>query len=81
MRRMLLFGLEQIERNKIKRRVISIPAVAEENDQLEREPGEFLWNDPSGYDYTAFLRARQHETRGKIDREYCLKCWGIRRNP
>ena len=54
--------LEQIERNEIRGRVISIPAIAEENDLLGRQPGEFLWDEPSGYNYAAFLRARQRET-------------------
>src|SRR6188508_2936961 len=54
--------LEQIERKEIKGRVISISAIAEENDPLGRKPGEYLWDDPSGYDYGAFLRARQRET-------------------
>jgi predicted phage terminase large subunit-like protein len=54
--------LEQIERKEITGRVISIPAIAEENDPLGREPGEYLWDDPSGYNYGAFLRARQRET-------------------
>src|ERR1043165_1652048 len=43
-------------------RVISIPAIAEDNDPLGRKPGEYLWDDPSGYNYGAFLRARQRET-------------------
>lgn len=54
--------LEQIERKEIKGRVISIPAIAETDDPLGRMPGEFLWDDPSGYNYGAFLRARQRET-------------------
>jgi predicted phage terminase large subunit-like protein len=54
--------LEQIERQEIKGRVISIPATAEENDPLGRVPGDYLWDDPSGYNYAAFLRARQRET-------------------
>jgi hypothetical protein len=54
--------LGQIERNEIKGRVISIPAIAEENDPLGRNPGEFLWDDPNGYNYASFLRARQRET-------------------
>ena len=54
--------LEQIERQEIKGRVISIPAIAEGNDPLGRQPGEYLWDDPSGYNYAAFLRARQRET-------------------
>jgi hypothetical protein len=31
-------------------------------DPLGREPGELLWDDPEGYNYGAFLRARQRET-------------------
>ena len=54
--------LEQIERKEIKGRVISIPAIAEEGDPLGRKPGEFLWDEPTGYNYGAFLRARQRET-------------------
>jgi hypothetical protein len=54
--------LEQIERNEIKGRVITIPAIAEGNDVLGRQPGEYLWDEPGGYNYAAFLRARQRET-------------------
>ena len=54
--------LEQIERKEIKGRVISIPAIAEANDPLGRAPGEYLWDEPEGYNYAAFLRARQRET-------------------
>jgi predicted phage terminase large subunit-like protein len=54
--------LEQIERGEIKGRVISFPAIAEENDPLGRKPGEYLWDEPGGYNYGAFLRARQRET-------------------
>src|SRR4026208_450449 len=54
--------LQQIERKEIKGRVISIPAIAEESDPLGRTPGEYLWDEPNGYNYGAFLRARQRET-------------------
>jgi hypothetical protein len=54
--------LEQIERKEIKGRVISIPAMAEEEDVLGRQPDEYLWDEPGGYNYGAFLRARQRET-------------------
>jgi len=54
--------LEQIEKGIIKGRVISIPAIAELGDQLGREVGEYLWDDPDGYNYASFLRARQRET-------------------
>ena len=33
--------------------MISIPAIAEESDPLGRKPGEYLWDDPDGYDYGA----------------------------
>jgi hypothetical protein len=42
--------------------VISIPAIAEADDPLGREPGELLWDEPEGYNYAAFLKARQRET-------------------
>lgn len=54
--------LDQITRGIIKGRVISMPAIAEQNDVLGRKPGDYLWDDPGGYDYGAFLRARQRET-------------------
>src|SRR5690606_442503 len=46
-------------------KVLSLPAVAEENDPLGREPGEYLWDDPEGYNYGGFLRARQRELRNR----------------
>lgn len=53
----------QIDRGIVRGRVISIPAVAESpNDPLGRKPGEYLWDDPAGYNYGAFLRSRQRET-------------------
>jgi predicted phage terminase large subunit-like protein len=54
--------LEQIERKEIRGRVISIPAIAGAEDPLGREPGELLWDEPEGYNYGAFLKARQRET-------------------
>jgi hypothetical protein len=54
--------LEQIECKEISGRVISMPAIAEEEDVLGRQPGEYLWDEPGGYNYAAFLRARQRET-------------------
>jgi predicted phage terminase large subunit-like protein len=54
--------LQQIENKEIKGHVISIPAIAEENDPLGRAAGEYLWDEPGGYNYAAFLRARQRET-------------------
>lgn len=54
--------LDQIERGIVRGRVISIPAIAEANDVLGRRPGEYLWDDPEGYDYGSFLRGRQRES-------------------
>lgn len=42
--------------------VLTLPAEAEEFDPLGRKPGELLWDDPAGYDYGAFLRARRQES-------------------
>ncbi len=54
--------LEQIERKEIKGRVISIPAIAEENDPLGRAARRISLGRTEGYNYAAFLRARQRET-------------------
>jgi predicted phage terminase large subunit-like protein len=54
--------IEQASSIGHKVRVVSIPAVAEADDILGRQPGEYLWDDPAGYDYAAFLRRRQAET-------------------
>ncbi len=54
--------LTQITRGEIRGRVISIPAIAEENDPLGREPGEYLWSGDPKYDYPALLEARRRET-------------------
>ncbi|MBM0207635.1 phage terminase large subunit [Micromonospora sp. STR1s_5] len=43
-------------------RVLCLPAQAGTDDPLGRYPGEFLWDDPKGYDYGAFLRARKEES-------------------
>ena len=54
--------LEQIERGIVRGRVISIPAIAEGERSAGPKPGEYLWDDPEGYDYGSFLRARQRES-------------------
>jgi hypothetical protein len=54
--------LEQINKAIVRGRIISLPAIAEANDALGRKPGEYLWDDPAGYNYGAFLRQRQKET-------------------
>ena len=41
--------LEQIERKEIRGRVISIAAIAEADDALGSEPGEYLWTILDGY--------------------------------
>jgi hypothetical protein len=56
--------LEQIERKEVKGRVISIPAIAETKDPLGRARGEYLWDEPEGYNYAAFLR-----TSGRLPRK------------
>lgn len=43
-------------------RVLSLPAIAEKDDPLGRKPGEYLWDEPGGYDYAAFLKRRKSET-------------------
>ena len=54
--------LEQIAKGILKAKVISLPAIAEDDDILGRKPGEYLWDDPTGYNYASYLRARQAET-------------------
>jgi hypothetical protein len=44
-------------------RIIKLPAIAGVDDPLGREPGEYLWDDPEGYNYGASLRAREAELR------------------
>ena len=53
--------LDQIRQGIVRGRVISIPAIAKEGDVLGRKVGEYLWDEPGGYDYGQFLRARQRE--------------------
>jgi predicted phage terminase large subunit-like protein len=53
--------LEQIDKGILDARVLSLPAIATENDPLGRKPGEYLWDDPTGYDYGKYLRQRQRE--------------------
>jgi predicted phage terminase large subunit-like protein len=43
-------------------RIVKLPAIAESGDPLGRKPGEYLWDEPSGYDYAAFLKRRKMET-------------------
>lgn len=43
-------------------RILTLPAEAEAGDRLGRKPGELLWDEPAGYDYGSFLRARKAES-------------------
>lgn len=54
--------IQQAEATGQEIRIVSIPAIAGENDALGREPGEYLWDEPNGYNYAAFLKRRQAET-------------------
>lgn len=54
--------IEQIKRGVVRGKIITIPAVAEDNDPLGRPVGEYLWDDPVGYNYGAYLRERRKET-------------------
>lgn len=49
------------KQGKYRIKVVSLPAIARENDPLGRDPGEWLWDEPGGYDYGSFLRARHRE--------------------
>ena len=53
--------IEAAKQGKYRIRVLSLPAIARANDPLGRKPGEWLWDDPSGYNYAAFLKARHRE--------------------
>lgn len=53
--------IERAEHGAYKIKVLSLPAIADANDPLGRKPGEYLWDEPDGYDYGAFLRARRAE--------------------
>lgn len=54
--------LEQIASGKVTGRVIIIRAVAEDDDILGRQIGEYLWAHDKNYDYPSYLRQRQRET-------------------
>ena len=55
--------IEQIEAGTVRGKVITLPAKADSGDDpLGREPGEYLWDEPNGYNYGGFLRAREKET-------------------
>lgn len=54
--------LQQIADGKTRGKAITIPAVAEGDDALGRKAGEYLWDEPGGYNYGSYLRQRQKET-------------------
>lgn len=53
--------IARIQSGIVRGKIIDIPAVAEAQDALGRKPGEYLWDEPGGYNYGAFLRARRKE--------------------
>lgn len=54
--------IDQINRGIVRGKVITIPAKAEDGDPLDRKVGEYLWDEPGGYNYGAYLRAREKES-------------------
>lgn len=52
---------QQAKLGKYRVRTVMLPAIAGANDPLGRMPGEYLWDEPDGYNYGGFLRARQKE--------------------
>ena len=53
--------IEAARKGKYRIRILSLPAIAKADDPLGRKPGEWLWDDPTGYNYGEFLRARYRE--------------------
>jgi predicted phage terminase large subunit-like protein len=52
-----------VKANALRFKVLSFPAIAETmDDPVGRKPGEYLWDDPTGYDYGRYLRQRQRES-------------------
>lgn len=49
------------KQGKYRIRIVSLPAIAGPNDPLGRGIGDYLWDDPEGYNYGGFLRARRSE--------------------
>ena len=50
--------LAEMENGGRAREILTLPAEAEENDPLGREPGQFLWDD-GDYGYADFLRQQK----------------------
>lgn len=53
--------IDQAGALKQKIQVLKLSAIAGGDDPLGRKPGQYLWDDPQGYDYGKFLRDRQRE--------------------
>ena len=53
--------IEQAKTTEQPIRVVSLPAIAGNNDPLGRQPGAYLWDEPAGYNYAKYLRDRQRE--------------------
>lgn len=53
--------IARIRAGVVRGKIIDIPAVAEPDDALGRKVGEYLWDEPDGYNYGSFLRARRKE--------------------
>jgi predicted phage terminase large subunit-like protein len=53
--------ISRIKAGTVRGRIIDIPAVADDDDAAGRKVGEYLWDEPNGYNYGSFLRARQRE--------------------
>ncbi len=53
--------ITEAQKGKYRIKVISLPAVANPGDPLGRRPGDYLWDEPDGYNYGDFLRTRQKE--------------------
>lgn len=53
-------------------RVVSLPALAEENDPLGREPGDPLWGDDAGYGYGNKLL----DIRAELEQSGMSREWG-----
>ena len=51
----------RIEAGHVRGKVIDIPAIAQEDDPVGRKPGEYLWDEPQGYDYGRYLREPQRD--------------------
>ena len=58
--------LREAEEGGEKWDTLILPAIAEQDDPIGREPGEYLWSDSDNYDYSSFLK-REHETQSAMN--------------